>query len=308
MLIYCVLYNTFKESIVSNNYKVFRMGFNYKLAEEIISCFNSDDPTYELDIFTRPEWSNAKEFIQEIYKDNKLAALKPQKHTLLHTFCEYFLYYYLMHERWFLLHEICDELDARTIINNLDRIAKILDEYGVTYRDYDNEIYLFEKKFEESDFTLDEKYKALVTEIFDEMIAGFNKMESAIVDATFYLLYDNKEFLFKFNKFISEFTNDTFLPVDYFDEYNHIKREKYLPEWLRRAVLYRDRGRCQHCGKDLSGLLIISNDRNVQFDHIIPLESGGTNDATNFQLLCNECNAKKGGQVISPNYFYQMYW
>ena len=31
-----------------------------------------------------------------------------------------------------------------------------------------------------------------------------------------------------------------------------------MPEWVKRAVFYRDRGRCVLCGKDLSGQLAIS--------------------------------------------------
>ncbi|NLL67799.1 MAG: HNH endonuclease [Clostridiaceae bacterium] len=81
-----------------------------------------------------------------------------------------------------------------------------------------------------------------------------------------------------------------------------------MPEWLKRAVFYRDNGRCQHCGIDLSGLICINDDKTLQFDHIIPLEQGGTNDATNFQLLCSDCNLTKNGNIYRPNYFYQMYW
>ena len=46
----------------------------------------------------------------------------------------------------------------------------------------------------------------------------------------------------------------------------------------------------------------------LHFDHIIPLEKGGTNDPTNFQLLCANCNLTKNDALQLPNYQYQMYW
>ncbi len=294
--------------MASENFKSFRMGFNYKLAEEIISCFNLDDPSEIIDSLTCLECTDSTGIIQEILTENTSALLKPDKHTLLHSFCEQYLYYYMMHERYFLLDEICDELIAESIIDYIKRTANILGEYGVSVRDYANQIYSFDEKYSESNFELDSEYKELVREIFDEMLKSFDSISDLIVEATFYLLYDNKEFLFKFNKYISQFTTDGFLPEEYFDENHHIKRTKYLPEWLKRAVFYRDRGRCQHCGKDLSGQLVIGGDCKLQFDHIIPLERGGSNDATNFQILCDECNLKKSGKLLYPNYFYQMYW
>ncbi|GEM_PF-1676159 len=294
--------------MVNDKFKSFRMGFNYKLAEEIVSCFNLTNPSEIIDNLTCLECLDSTGVIQEVFRENIGALLKPDKHTLLHSFCEQYLYYYLMHERWFLLDEICDDFEVDLIIKYIKRTADILNEYGIVIRNYAHEIYLFDEKYETSDYELDYEYKELVREIFDEILTYFDEIEGAIIEATFYLLYDNKEFLFKFNKYLSQFTTNLYLPDGCFDENNHIKRTKYIPEWLKRAVFYRDRGRCQHCGKDLSGQLMVADDGELQFDHIIPLENGGTNDATNFQLLCNQCNWEKGGQLYFPNYFYQMYW
>ena len=294
--------------MVNDKFKSFRMGFNYKIAEEIVSCFNLTNPSEIIDNLTCLECTDSTGIIQEVFRENTGALLKPDKYTLLHSFCERYLYYYLMHERYFLLNEICDNLEADLIVEYIKRTADILNEYGIVIRDYAHEIYLFDEKYEASDYELDYEYRKLVREIFDEMLVYFEEIEGAIIQATFYLLYDNKEFLFKFNKFLSQFTIDAYLPDSCFDENNHIKRTKYIPKWLKRAVFYRDRGRCQHCGKDLSGQLVIADDRELQFDHIISLENGGTNDATNFQLLCNQCNWEKGGRLYFPNYLYQIYW
>ncbi|MBV4522630.1 HNH endonuclease [Pseudomonas sp. SWRI74] len=61
-----------------------------------------------------------------------------------------------------------------------------------------------------------------------------------------------------------------------------------IPKWVRRAVFYRDRGRCVLCDKDLFGQINLENHKN--YDHIVPLAKHGLNDTSNIQLLCKECN------------------
>lgn len=129
------------------------------------------------------------------------------------------------------------------------------------------------------------------------------KLECDVVRDTFYLLFNDKRFLFEFNKCLAEYT----VHLSY-SESKMIKRCNAIPEWLRKAIYFRDNGVCQKCGKDLSGLFQIPEERGVHFDHIIPLEKGGTNDSTNFQLLCSKCNLQKSKKVITPQYYYQYYW
>ena len=76
-----------------------------------------------------------------------------------------------------------------------------------------------------------------------------------------------------------------------------------IPDWVRRAVFFRDRGMCVTCGIDLSGLGSIWSDEH--FDHIVPLASGGLNDITNIQLLCAGCNLKKGGRNTLTSTSYE---
>lgn len=64
-----------------------------------------------------------------------------------------------------------------------------------------------------------------------------------------------------------------------------------VPEWAKKAVFFRDRGRCVLCNKDLSNLISLQNEEN--YDHLIPLAHGGINDVTNLQLLCGDCNRRK---------------
>ncbi|MCY9783039.1 HNH endonuclease [Nocardiopsis sp. EMB25] len=68
-------------------------------------------------------------------------------------------------------------------------------------------------------------------------------------------------------------------------------KRKSIPTWVKRAVYFRDHGRCVSCGMDVSGLLdALSNE---QFDHIVPLANYGLNDLSNIQLLCKPCNQNK---------------
>lgn len=292
----------------NSKFKRINMGFNFKLAEEIISCFNQEDISHSLDALGCIDVIDAEGIIKDMFEIGKKNILNPQKYTLLHCFCEQYLYHYLMNERCFLLDEICDDLDKEEIIPFIGNIEKILKEYDKTIAPYAEEILNFDKKYIESDGELHKEYKNLVATIFDNILENFDFIEADIVEATFYILYNNKEFLFKFNQYLSRFTTKDFLPACFFNRHNHIKRVSYYPKWLTRAVFYRDRGRCQSCGKDLSGYLSRLDERELHYDHIVPLKQGGTNDATNFQILCNDCNLSKNGELATPIYFYEMHW
>jgi hypothetical protein len=53
---------------------------------------------------------------------------------------------------------------------------------------------------------------------------------------------------------------------------------------VKEAVFRRDGGRCVECGSDFD----------IQYDHIIPVVRGGSNEVDNLQILCATCNRKKG--------------
>jgi len=58
----------------------------------------------------------------------------------------------------------------------------------------------------------------------------------------------------------------------------------------RKLIEVRDRGRCQYCGKKLSG-------KDKTIDHIIPKSRGGQNKWENVVLCCKKCNKKKGNKT-----------
>jgi HNH endonuclease len=57
-----------------------------------------------------------------------------------------------------------------------------------------------------------------------------------------------------------------------------------IPREVQTAVWRRDQGVCCNCGSNES----------LEFDHIIPLAMGGGNTERNLQLLCEDCNRRKG--------------
>lgn len=76
---------------------------------------------------------------------------------------------------------------------------------------------------------------------------------------------------------------------------------------IRDAVLQRDAGICQHCGREVITTREIGQSEESQvmvaelfhIDHIVPLARGGTNDSANLQLLCETCNLRKGSKLES---------
>ncbi len=85
-----------------------------------------------------------------------------------------------------------------------------------------------------------------------------------------------------------------------------VLRRVPIPNWVQRAVFYRDRGMCVLCHQDLSGLISIWCEEN--YDHIVPLAEGGLNDVTNIQLLCRACNSKKrAGEPVTSDHYEAWY-
>ena len=64
-------------------------------------------------------------------------------------------------------------------------------------------------------------------------------------------------------------------------------RRQPIPPDVRMFVWQRDHGRCVHCGSQ----------RELEFDHIIPVVLGGSNTERNLQLLCAECNRRQGATL-----------
>jgi len=62
-----------------------------------------------------------------------------------------------------------------------------------------------------------------------------------------------------------------------------------VPSDLRYRVLVAAGGKCQLCG-------VHSSERRIEVDHIVPRSLGGTNEMSNLQALCDECNRGKSNR------------
>lgn len=60
-----------------------------------------------------------------------------------------------------------------------------------------------------------------------------------------------------------------------------------IPQDVKIAVYYRDGGRCVECG----------DSQYLEYDHIIPWSLGGASSVENLQILCRNCNLKKGAKL-----------
>lgn len=67
---------------------------------------------------------------------------------------------------------------------------------------------------------------------------------------------------------------------------NRVRRDR-IPQSVKVSVWQRDSGRCVEC----------DSQRELEFDHIIPLAMGGSNSERNLQLLCAVCNRRKGATL-----------
>jgi 5-methylcytosine-specific restriction endonuclease McrA len=70
------------------------------------------------------------------------------------------------------------------------------------------------------------------------------------------------------------------------DEWARISADTRLFVWTR------DQGRCRSCGST----------QNLQFDHVIPRAWGGSGSAENVEMLCRDCNLKKGARLNTPHH------
>jgi 5-methylcytosine-specific restriction endonuclease McrA len=64
-----------------------------------------------------------------------------------------------------------------------------------------------------------------------------------------------------------------------------------IPARLRYQILQRDGFRCQACGRSPAVHEVV-----LHVDHIVPVVKGGTNDPSNLQALCADCNLGKSDQ------------
>ena len=176
-----------------------------------------------------------------------------------------------------------------------------------TFQEYEIKIlpfYVFYEK-KKGDF---EDFDVIFYKWFCDQESQFVKLWEVISEEVFHLLFANRRFLLNFNQSIANCLSDgkIKIPNDCQGDNKHIKRDRYIPTWVKKAVFYRDHGRCVICQKDLTGL--ICTDISLHYDHIVPLNQWGINDPSNMQLLCNKCNLRKSGNAAFTGIKYPTWW
>lgn len=124
----------------------------------------------------------------------------------------------------------------------------------------------------------------------------FRQGLNRFVDSAFAVLWNNKKLLYKFNLLLAE-------KVKTCKKKDHPKilskdgviaraNQSSWPQWVKKQILYRDRGYCQYCYRQVSSIDMLNDVYDI--DHMVPLEQGGTYDPTNLILSCRPCNRSKG--------------
>lgn len=141
----------------------------------------------------------------------------------------------------------------------------------------------------------------------DRLTHRLEEPVTRLADGAFHILFSDRSALLSFQQFLADMIR--VLPIDEYDEFREpgiLRRPSYIPVWLKSAVYHRDKGRCQLCHRDLTG--IINPVSEAQIDHIWPLARSGSNDATNFQLLCGRCNRRKASGNGTTSVEYYAFW
>ena len=138
--------------------------------------------------------------------------------------------------------------------------------------------------------------------------AQFEQLWEKLTDEVFHLLFANRAFLLRFNSALSECLSlgGASIPASALAPNGRLRRQQFFPAWLRRAVFYRDQGRCVLCQRDFTGM--VNPDYEMHYDHMVPLKLWGTNDPCNVQRLCADCNCTKSGAAAVTASRYVPWW
>lgn len=296
---------------INELFKEANLNAAFSMAAEIIQVISSQNRDDKFDDFLALDAISHDEFIVNLLNRNIDKITSPQKDTFLHAFIREFYEMYIFNEFYYFEDSIFDSGEFDGLYNLLEQVGSIMKDCGLDISDLEERISDLIEKIDceyEKESSNTKPLEKEVEQLIDDMRNTTLALRDELTENVFFLLFSNKKFLFDFNLMIAEYITPKNLPNEIFDKFCHLIRSTYIPKWLENGVLYRDRATCQQCGADLSNSYRIMENGQLHFDHIIPLEKGGTNDATNFQLLCSKCNLTKNDTLQLPNYQYQMYW
>lgn len=222
------------------------------------------------------------------------------KHSALHSFCEFAINKLMTEDAEKDIEEIQEKYDELSDLDKPKRLAEAFNydgkHPGLSF-EVDDLFRMF--KVEHETF-----YQYLLRNDFEFIIDAYNDfifldgdLEDIVLQLSrelFYILFQNRDFLYRFNYYMSSGNSSIFLRCN-------------IPLWVKRAVRFRDRGRCVCCGKDLSGAFDCEDENAVHYDHIVSLHEGGLNDVCNIQLLCRDCNLSKSSASYTNTTYKDWY-
>lgn len=222
------------------------------------------------------------------------------KYSALHSFCEFAINKLMTEDAEKDIEEIQEKYDELCDLDKPKRLAEAFN-YDGQHPGLSFEVDDLFRMFEVEHETF---YQYLLRNDFEFIIDAYNDfiffdgdLEDIILQLSrelFYILFQNRDFLYRFNYYMS--TGNSLI----FPRCN-------IPLWVKRAVRFRDRGRCVCCGKDLSGAFDCEDENAVHYDHIVSLHEGGLNDVCNIQLLCRECNLSKSSDSYTNTTYKDWY-
>lgn len=139
----------------------------------------------------------------------------------------------------------------------------------------------------------------------------FDELAERMTEEVFFIMFLNRQAMRDFNVMMGRVISEITLPEVDPGKRKFMKRDGVLrrvnpPIWAKKAVFFRERGKCALTRKDLSGLLSTLN--RAHFDHIVPLAEGGLNDVTNLQLLAEDVNVKKAADNDETSILYEKWY
>jgi|HubBroStandDraft_1064217.scaffolds.fasta_scaffold36144_2 hypothetical protein len=295
-----------------SQFRAFGLREAYGAADYIRSAIVEDDDDGFLNYF---------EDIFPIDADFKKMALEPQRETFLHLIIDKYLeesseYLRSKADHWMALKEFVASLEAhRVTVPRGIRVAAdrwIGRDSGDEGDDDDDHEVEAESDIEAGSSESDEGDDDDDDE--NEITgAAYELYRTACIPnitvEVFTLLFGDRPLLLALNERIAALVVPLKLAehADLLERDGVVKRCPYWPEWLRRALIFRDKGHCAICMRDISNLVFVG-EKGYHLDHIVALENGGTNDPTNVQLLCEACNLKKGGGEARTSSTCMVYW
>jgi hypothetical protein len=201
------------------------------------------------------------------------------------------------------LREYCSWLIERVFYEQANHIANSGEIVDFNPISWINQAIL---KYRGTDISLSNDFKVDhedYLETYNEYIEYLNRYEDGMFDGVIYdiaieveyILFQNRDFLLRFN-------NQQAVAFE-----DNPRKRVYIPEWVKRATLFRDKGRCVFCKRDLTGLYSLLEDNEKHFDHIVSLNEGGINDVCNIQLSCQDCNLKKSDSSKTSTLYQSAY-